>query len=118
TVATPIGRDPRNREQMAVLRPGSAGARLAVTHYEVLEMFGPPDAPLAALVECRLETGRTHQIRVHMAHLGHPLLGDAVYGSGYRTKSAKLAKWAPGAAAALAKLGRQALHARLLAFVH
>lgn len=118
TIETFIGRDPRNREQMAVLREGAAGARLAITHYDVLETFGPTEAPVAALVECRLETGRTHQIRVHMAHLGHPLLGDAVYGSGFRTKAAKLAKTAPAAVAALDALGRQALHARLLAFAH
>lgn len=117
-VETGIGRDPRNREQMAVLRPGATGARQAITHYSVLERYGPADAPIASLVECRLETGRTHQIRVHMAHLGHPLLGDAVYGAGFRSKAAKLAKAAPAAAAALEKLGRQALHARLLAFVH
>lgn len=117
-IETYIGRDPRNREQMAVLRETAAGARLAITHYEVLETFGPRAAPVASLVECRLETGRTHQIRVHMAHLGHPLLGDAVYGSGFRTKVAKLAKTAPEAVAALEALDRQALHARLLAFVH
>lgn len=118
TIDTFIGRDPRNREQMAVLRGGAAGARQAITHYDVLETFGPAEAPVAALIECRLETGRTHQIRVHMAHLGHPLLGDAVYGAGFRTKAAKLGKTAPQAVAALEALGRQALHARLLAFVH
>jgi 23S rRNA pseudouridine1911/1915/1917 synthase len=92
---------------------------VAITHYEVLETFGPAGAePVASLVECRLETGRTHQIRVHMAHLGHPLLGDPVYGTGFRTKADKLRRSAPEAADMLEALGRQALHAGLLAFAH
>ena len=81
-----------------------------VTHYAVTERY-----PEASLVQCRLETGRTHQIRVHLAHLGHPLLGDGVYGAAFRTKAAKLG---PEAQSALADLGRQALHARLLGFAH
>ena len=71
--------------------------------------------PVASLLECRLETGRTHQIRVHMAHIGHPLLGDAVYGAGFRTKVTLLG---PAARAALLELDRQALHAATLAFAH
>ena len=71
TVDAPIGRDPKDRKRMAV-RPGG---RRAVTHYKVLEHFGE-----YTYVECRLETGRTHQIRVHMAHIGHPVMGDEVYG--------------------------------------
>jgi 23S rRNA pseudouridine1911/1915/1917 synthase len=67
------------------------------------------------MVSCRLETGRTHQIRVHLAHIGHPLLGDDVYGPGFKSKSVLLP---PGARAALADLGRQALHAYLLGFEH
>jgi 23S rRNA pseudouridine1911/1915/1917 synthase len=66
-------------------------------------------------VECRLETGRTHQIRVHMAHLGHPLLGDAVYGAGFRSKEGRLSATVR---AAVAALGRQALHAYRLGFSH
>jgi 23S rRNA pseudouridine1911/1915/1917 synthase len=71
--------------------------------------------PIASLLACRLETGRTHQIRVHLASIGHPILGDDVYGPGFRTKAALLS--AP-AQAALRTLGRQALHAHLLAVEH
>ncbi len=92
---------------------GSAAARHAVTHYEVLETFGTP--PLASLVRCRLETGRTHQIRLHMAHIGHPLLGDPVYGAGFRASARKLS---PASQTALATLDRQALHATTLGFEH
>jgi 23S rRNA pseudouridine1911/1915/1917 synthase len=75
----------------------------------------PPAGPVASLVRCALETGRTHQIRVHMAHLGHPLLGDLVYGAGYKTKANRLSE---AQQAALKTLGRQALHAALLGFEH
>ncbi len=76
-VDAPIGRNPTDRKKMAVLRPGQGFSRRAVTHYEVLERYRG-----FCLVKCVLETGRTHQIRVHMAHLGHPLMGDTVYGGG------------------------------------
>jgi 23S rRNA pseudouridine1911/1915/1917 synthase len=113
TVDAPIGRHPQSRDKMAV-RP--AGGRRAVTHWQVLERFaGAGGKPVASLIACRLETGRTHQIRVHLAHIGHPVLGDAVYGAGFRTKAAQLA---PAAREALAGLGRQALHAYLLAIEH
>jgi 23S rRNA pseudouridine1911/1915/1917 synthase len=112
TVDAPIRRDPRNREKMAVAPPGLG--REAITHGEVVERFGGANAP-ASLIRCQLETGRTHQIRVHMAHSGHPVLGDRLYGSGFRTKESLLA--AP-ARDALAALGRQALHAETLAFAH
>jgi 23S rRNA pseudouridine1911/1915/1917 synthase len=72
-------------------------------------------APIASLIECRLETGRTHQIRVHLAHIGHPLLGDSVYGPHFKTKAGHLGREAQ---AALAALGRQALHAYLLVLEH
>ncbi len=115
TVDAPIGRHPRQREKMAVVAASRAGAREAVTHWRALERFGDPGDPVASLLACRLETGRTHQIRVHMAHAGHPLLGDATYASGFRTKAARLG---PDAQAALAALGRQALHAGVLGFAH
>ncbi|MCA3630245.1 MAG: RNA pseudouridine synthase, partial [Methylobacterium sp.] len=86
-----------------------------ITHYQVLDESAGAAKAVASLVSCRLETGRTHQIRVHLAHIGHPLLGDALYGSGFRTREPHLA---PGARSALAKLARQALHAELLAFEH
>jgi 23S rRNA pseudouridine1911/1915/1917 synthase len=113
TIDAPLDRSPVNREKIAVTKPGRG--REAITHYQVLERFGPAAAPVASLVRCMLETGRTHQIRVHMAHRGHPLLGDATYGAGYRTKAALL----PDAAReALAHLDRQALHAAVLGFAH
>lgn len=112
TVDAPIDRHPASRQKMAV----RAGGRTAITHWRLVESFADGEgAVLASLVECRLETGRTHQIRVHMAHLGHPLLGDEVYGSGFLTKSRRLS---PAARAALTALDRQALHAAHLGFAH
>ncbi len=107
TVTTQIGRSHHDRKKMAVLR---AGGREAITHYRLEEVFGTTK-PLAALLSCRLETGRTHQIRVHMAHLGCPCLGDPVYGSGAPARQVR---------EILDELGfdRQALHAGLLGFVH
>lgn len=102
TIDTWIGRSDRDRKKMAVQREGRG--KHAVTHYRVLQRLRG-----AALVECRLETGRTHQVRVHMAHLGHPLLGDPLYGRG-RARHREL----------LTALGfrRQALHATSLGFIH
>jgi len=112
TIDKPLGRHPQARERMAV----RAGGRTAVTHWEVLERYDGADGkPVASLIDCRLETGRTHQIRVHLAAIGHPLLGDRVYGAGYRTKAARLG---PEAQAALQHLERQALHAYLLGVEH
>ncbi|HVL71553.1 MAG TPA: RluA family pseudouridine synthase [Beijerinckiaceae bacterium] len=108
TIAGALGRSNQNREKMAVV--AADRGREAITHYAVEEVFSE-----ASLVRCRLETGRTHQIRVHLAHRGHPLLGDALYGSGFKTKAARLG---PDARDALAALGRQALHAAVLAFAH
>src|SRR5262249_51218688 len=89
-----------------------AGGREAITHWQVLETFAGKDGkPVASLIECRLETGRTHQIRVHLAHIGHPLLGDELYGTGFKTKATRLPK---PAQQVLEGLGRQALHAYLL----
>ena len=112
TIDKPIDRHPRARDKMAV----RAGGREAVTHWEVLERYpGLDGTPVASLLACRLETGRTHQIRVHLAAIGHPLLGDDVYGAGFKTKASQLGQ---EARAALAALGRQALHAYLLAIEH
>jgi len=112
TIDKPLGRHPRARERMAVRADG----RHAVTHWEVLERYpGIDGKPAASLIACRLETGRTHQIRVHLASIGHPLLGDPVYGTGWRTKAARLPE---AARAALQALGRQALHAYLLGVEH
>jgi 23S rRNA pseudouridine1911/1915/1917 synthase len=112
TIDAAIERHPHARDKMAV----RAGGRAAVTHWQVLERYSADKAkPVASLLECRLETGRTHQIRVHLAHAGHPLLGDASYGAGFKTKAAHLP---PAAREALDALGRQALHAYLLAIEH
>jgi 23S rRNA pseudouridine1911/1915/1917 synthase len=112
TIEAPIDRHRHAREKMAVRE----GGRAAVTHWQVVERYrGADGKPLASLLNCRLATGRTHQIRVHLAHAGHPLLGDETYASGYRTKAGRLA---PAARASLKALARQALHAYLLAFEH
>jgi 23S rRNA pseudouridine1911/1915/1917 synthase len=111
-IDAPIARHPHARDKMAVRE----GGRPAVTRWEVAERyFGTGPDPVASLLVCRLETGRTHQIRVHLAHIGHPLLGDGVYGPGFKTKAALLG---PEARQALAGLDRQALHAHVLSFEH
>jgi 23S rRNA pseudouridine1911/1915/1917 synthase len=114
TITANIERSSRNREKMTVVK-GERG-REAITRFDVLETYPRGAAePLVSLLRLQLETGRTHQIRVHMAHLGHPLLGDDVYGSGFATSAAKLDG---PSRAALAALNRQALHAALLGFAH
>ena len=107
-IETLIGRSPTDRKKMAVLK---SGGRVAITHYAAERSFGPPERPSAARVACRLETGRTHQIRVHLASRGAPCLGDPVYGSGPPTPAVR-------AAVAEAGLQRQALHAAVLGFRH
>ena len=107
TIGGAIGRSPHNRKKMAVVK---RGGRSAETAYETVAAFGA----LAARIHCRLKTGRTHQIRVHMASIGHPLIGDPVYGGG--RKSPKDA--GATAIAAIAAFRRQALHAATLGFVH
>lgn len=111
TIESNLARSVRNREKIAVVR--GEGGRHAITHYRVETVLGT-EAPVA-LVRCMLETGRTHQIRVHLSHRGHPLLGDTVYGGAFKTKASRLT---PEARLALDTLGRQALHASVLGFAH
>jgi 23S rRNA pseudouridine1911/1915/1917 synthase len=112
TVDAPLDRHPKSRGRRAVRE----GGRSAVTHWHVLERYaGQNGKPVASLLACTLETGRTHQIRVHLAHIGHPILGDGTYGVGFRTKASLLF---PNAQKALQDLGRQALHAHLLTVEH
>ncbi len=108
TITTQIGRAAFDRKKMAVLK---TGGREAITHYRVERLFGTQIKPLASRIACTLETGRTHQIRVHMAHKGTPVLGDPTYGS---TLAAPVVREAMAAAG----LERQALHAAVLGFVH
>jgi 23S rRNA pseudouridine1911/1915/1917 synthase len=119
TITANVGRSLGNRQKMAVI---PKGGKPAVTHYKLSKTFSPGDAktPLASLVECDLETGRTHQIRVHFAYMGHALIGDKTYGqstqsrlnaNAYKTLPAKTKK-------ALLDFDRQALHAKIIEFVH
>jgi len=109
-IAGAIGRNPRDRKKMAVV---ARGGKAAATHYRVLRRFGTA----ASLVECRLETGRTHQIRVHLAHLGHPVIGDPAYGKA-RARQRGTAEIPPLMRKVMDDFGRQALHAAVLGFVH
>jgi 23S rRNA pseudouridine1911/1915/1917 synthase len=108
-IDAPLGRHAVDREKIAVV--AAARGRHAVTHWRLVERYGEE----ASLVACRLETGRTHQIRVHMAHMGHPLLGDPIYGKGFKSKASRLPA---EARARLGGLDRQALHAARLGFPH
>ncbi len=112
-----IARSHSNRTKMTVVRDEADSGRHAVTHYEVKARFLPDSngAALVSLMAMTLETGRTHQIRVHLAHLGFPILGDATYGGSHLTRAPKLPE---AAQAALAALQRQALHAAELGFDH
>jgi len=118
SINAPLGRHPTKRLQRAVVDADVHDAKQAITHYQVLDRFGSQDKTgeaLVSLVECTLETGRTHQIRVHMGHLGCFLLGDPEYGRQFMNRSSKLPQVAQ---TALAEMDRQALHAKILGFRH
>lgn len=108
-----IARDPKDRLRMAVFPPDSGTGKSAVTHYRVLERFG-----YVTLVECILETGRTHQIRAHMRHIGHPLFADERYGGCEILRGNRSSSYKAFIQNCLKLCGRQALHARTLGFVH
>ena len=112
TIEGAIGRNPKNRLQMQVFPEGDQG-KPAITHYKVLERFR-----YVTLVSCRLETGRTHQIRVHMKYLGHPLFNDERYGGDRILKGTTFSKYRQFVENAFKLLPRQALHARTLGFIH
>jgi len=119
-IETLIGRSPRNRKKMAVV---NRNGKTALTHYETERTLGPAHAPLASLLTCKLSTGRTHQIRVHMTHIGHPLIGDPVYGQAprrqrNRKKNSPGPTISPEARAFMAAFPRQALHAFRLGLDH
>lgn len=113
TIEGNIGRDPKDRLRMAVFPPGSSEGKAAVTHYRVMERYG-----YTTLVECILETGRTHQIRAHMKHIGHPLFADERYGGTEILRGERTASYRQYIHNAFKLCPRQALHARTLGFVH
>ncbi len=112
TIVGNVGRDPRNRLVMTVFPEGDAGKH-AVTHYRVIERFG-----YVTLIECQLETGRTHQIRVHMKHIGHPLFNDEAYGGDQIIKGTTFSKYKQFITNCFKAMPRQALHAKSLGFTH
>ncbi len=119
TITGNIGRSTANRQRMAVVK---TGGKEATTHYKLLQKFQPEGikAPMAAYVECNLETGRTHQIRVHFTHIGHPLMGDPGYGPSTQTHMNQniFKPMAPESRAIIMGFTRQALHAKELGLIH
>lgn len=113
TITGNIGRDARDRLKMAVYPPDSEAGKPAVTHYRVMEDLG-----YVALIECRLETGRTHQIRAHMSHIGHPLFADSRYGGDKILRGVDTSKYRQFVANCFSICNRQALHAKTLGFIH
>ncbi len=113
TIVGNVGRNPKDRTMMAVFPKGSEQGKHAVTHWRVLERLG-----YVALVECMLETGRTHQIRVHLQHIGHPLFGDETYGGDRILKGTAFSKYQQFVRNCFALMPRQALHAKSLGFMH
>lgn len=115
-IETYIGRHPTNRLKMAV---SNRDGKVAITEYKIKKILGAKNKiasdPVASIVECTLKTGRTHQIRVHLSHIGHPIIGDELYGSGFRSKTRALH---PGVRSAIIGTMRQALHAASLGFIH
>jgi 23S rRNA pseudouridine1911/1915/1917 synthase len=112
TIRGNVGRHPRFRQKHTVF-PEGEGGKWAVTHYRVLE-----DLYYVSLVECKLETGRTHQIRVHMKHIGHPLFNDMKYGGDQIVKGTVFSKYKSFVENTFQVLPRQALHAKSLGFTH
>lgn len=113
TISTKIGRNPRNRMSMMVYDEDMEGGKEAITHFQVLEKMY-----YVSLIECRLETGRTHQIRVHMAHMEHPIFSDERYGGNKIVKGTVFSKYAKFVENCFETIPRQALHAKSLGFVH
>ena len=113
TIEGNIARDPKNRLRMKVFSPDSGIGKNAVTHYRVIERFG-----YTTLVECILETGRTHQIRAHMKHIGHPLFADATYGGEQVLRGQRSSTYKAFIQNCFKLCPRQALHAKTLGFVH
>jgi len=112
TIEGHLARDPRNRKLMRVFPDGEKG-KMAITHYEVLKRFG-----YVTLVSCKLETGRTHQIRIHFKYIGHPLFGDKTYGGDRIMKGTTFTKYKQFVENCFSILPRQALHAQSLGFEH